>query len=95
MLDPLLLQDYFDRIIPSLSDSVGRRFCTCSLTQQLVLVGHMCGYEMVGTWSPWSSHEFMHVLLENNSRVYPNVWQSIWVAGRLPRHGTVLRDVSK
>jgi hypothetical protein len=37
----------------------------------------------------------MHMLLENNARVYPNVWQSTWVAGRLPQHVSVLPDVSK
>jgi len=95
LLDPPLVQEYLDRIIPDLSDSVWRRFCNRSLRQQLVLVGHMCGYELGWKWCPWSSDEFMHMLLENNARVYPNVWQSTWVAGRLPQHVSVLPDVSK
>ena len=95
LLDPTELQEYLERIIPSLSDSVWDRFCNRSLRQQHDLVGMMCGYEVGWKWCPWSSDEFMHMLLDNCDRRYPKVWQNTYVAGRLPRHVSVLPGVSK
>ena len=53
----------------------------------------MSGYELGWKWCPWSSDEFMEMLLDNTARRYPQVWQSTWVAGRLPEQVTVLPGV--
>ena len=92
-LDPPFLQEYLDRILPSLTESVWHRFYRCGRRQQHIIVGQMSGYELGWKWCPWSSDEFMEMLLDNTARRYPQVWQSTWVAGRLPEQVTVLPGV--
>ena len=94
-VDDPRLREYLDRILPSLTESVWRRFYRCDIQQKHSVLARMRGYETGWQMCPWSSDQFMEMLLANDGRRYPHVWISSFVAMHLPQHVRVLPLVAE
>ena len=89
------LREYLDRVLPSISESVWRKFYRCDIQQRHSVLAVMRGYEKGWQMCPWSSDQFMEMLLANHGRRYPQVWISTFVAMLLPQHVKVLPFVAE
>ncbi len=93
-VDDPRLREYLDRILPSLTESVWRRFYRCDIQQKHSVLALMRGCETGRQMCPWSSDQFME-MLANGGRRYPQVWMSTFVAMHLPQHVRVLPHVAE